>query len=471
MAVGPRAHLAVVTRAIFGISTPALASAGGLGPHLSPWSILPFVGMLASIAVLPAVAPSFWHHQRNQLAVALGWAAPVLGLLLWLAGTPALRPEALGALGHAATEYTSFIVLIGALYVISGGILVTGDLRATPRVNAGFLLVGAVLANLVGTTGASMLLIRPLLRTNSQRRHRWHIPVFFIFVVSNIGGALTPIGDPPLFLGYLRGVPFGWTVVNLVEEWAFTVLAVTAVFVVFDSVQYAKEESSSRIADIRAYAPIRITGWINAGLLLGVTVAVLALTPDEANPDLRRFHLRELALIALAWASVRATPAGIRDQNEFEYAPILEVAALFVGIFVTMIPATALLAAHGGGLGLDQPWQYFWASGGLSSILDNAPTYATFAAMACGSTPSCVSPDHLAPLTVDPTASALLVAISLGSVFMGAGSYIGNGPNFMVRAVAERAGYPMPTFLGYSMYAVLFLGPVFLLVTRIFLWG
>lgn len=449
----------------------AASGHGGLGAALPYYSIVPFAGLLLSIALMPVFASHFWHHTKNQLLVAVGWASPVLIGLLWLAATDHdhLGHEALHNLEHAAAEYVSFIALLGSLYVISGGVLLRGDLRATPLVNTSFLALGAFLANLVGTTGASMLLIRPMLRTNAARENRWHIPVFFIFLVSNVGGALTPIGDPPLFLGYLRGVPFFWTATTLAGTWLFTVGCILAIFFAYDTLVYRRESKAALAKDLATFEPLRFEGNLNFLLLAGVIVAVLALSPDAENPDFRQYYVRELAMAGLAGLSVFLTPRAIREGNDFTWGPILEVSALFVGIFIAMIPATLLLQTHGGALGISQPWQYFWATGALSAFLDNAPTYVTFAAMACGTFEHCPSPDALGTLAADPASSPILAAISLGAVFLGAGSYIGNGPNFMVRAIAEQSGYAMPSFFGYCGYAAMILGPVFLLVSVLWL--
>jgi Na+/H+ antiporter NhaD/arsenite permease-like protein len=442
-----------------------------LGEILPFWSVVPFAGILLSIALMPIFAGHFWHSNRNQLLVSLGWASPVLAYLLYqgFAGPDAhVAHEASHGLKHAIIEYVSFIALLGSLYTISGGILLRGDLQAKPGINSAFLAIGAILSNIVGTTGASMLLIRPMLRTNAARKHTWHIPVFFIFVVSNVSGSLTPIGDPPLFLGYLRGVPFFWTLEHLWPMWLATCAMLIGIFFVLDTVMYRKEDAASLQKDAATIEPLALEGSLNFLLLGGVIAAVLALSPDAEHPDFRDWYVREIAMLGLTLVSVYTTAHSIRERNGFEYGPIKEVAALFIGIFIAMIPATLLLQTHGEAIGVTQPWQYFWASGGLSAFLDNAPTYATFAAMACGTDPTCTSADQLAPLALGPSAE-ILVAISLGSVFCGAGSYIGNGPNFMVRAIAESSGYQMPSFFGYCGYAAMFLIPVYGLVTLIWL--
>lgn len=451
----------------FASSSPS-SGGPGLG-DLSPLWIIPFAGLLLSIAIVPMVAGSFWHHTKNQLGVALAWAAPVLGYLLYLWATDhgTLGHEAHHGLLHALEEYASFIALLGSLYVISGGILLRGDLEGKPMVNATFLAIGAVLANIIGTTGASMLLIRPMLRTNSTRRHVWHIPLFFIFIVSNVGGALTPIGDPPLFLGYLRGVPFWWTFTHLWSTWLVTISALLLMFYAMDRYQFAKETPSAKHTDRATIEPLGLSGNINMLLLAGVIGSVLFLSPSQhaaGGFDPRNYYARELAMGLLTLLSVVLTTSSIRARNDFNYGPILEVAALFIGIFICMVPATAMLNAHGADLGITEPWQYFWATGSLSAFLDNAPTYVTFASVACGIDPTCISDTNLLPLTTGASTTTLM-AISLGSVFLGAGSYIGNGPNLMVRSIAERAGYDMPSFFGYIGYAVLFLVPLFAVVS------
>ena len=442
-----------------------------LGEVLPFWSVVPFAGLLLSIALLPMVAEHWWHHNRNQLLVAVGWATPVFLYLGYLAVTDdgTLGHDAIHGLKHAFEEYLSFIALLGSLYVISGGILLRGDLEGKPLTNTAFLAIGAVIANIIGTTGASMLLIRPMLRTNKERDHTWHIPLFFIVLVSNIGGALTPIGDPPLFLGYLRGIDFFWTLTSLWTMWLPTVLLLLVMFFALDTMQYRKESAAQVQLDRAQLEPLSVQGNLNFLLLAGVIAAVLVLSPDAEHPDFRQYYVREMAMALLTAGSLFATPRALREANNFDFGPILEVAALFVGIFVAMIPATTLLQEHGAGLGVTEPWQYFWATGSLSAFLDNAPTYVTFAAMACGGYEFCETADNLGPLSTHAESIPVLVAISLGSVFMGAGSYIGNGPNFMVRAIAEQSGYKMPSFFGYCGYAALFLGPVFVLVTLVFL--
>lgn len=444
------------------------AAHGGLGEQVSYLLVLPFIGMLLSIALMPMVAGHWWHHNRNQLLTAAAWGAPVLGWLLWKATDDVVGHDAIHALEHAAEEYVSFICLLGSLYIISGGILVKGDLEGKPAVNTAFLAIGAVLSNFIGTTGASMLLIRPMLRTNSEREYVRHVPLFFIFLVSNIGGALTPIGDPPLFLGYLRGVPFFWTLEHLFLIWLVPVGVLLLLFFAVDSWFYRKEDRAHRAKDRAHREPLSIQGWLNAALLGGVIAAVLLLSPEQGVHDFREYYAREIAMVVLAGVSWFTTAGAIKEGNSFTFGPILEVAALFVGIFITMVPATMLLQAQGSELGIHHAWQYFWATGALSAFLDNAPTYVTFAAMACGATEGCVSAEQLGTLAAIPAGAEALTAISAGAVFMGAMTYIGNGPNFMVKAIAEEQGYSMPSFFGYLAASLAILGPTFVLVTFLF---
>jgi Na+/H+ antiporter NhaD/arsenite permease-like protein len=429
-------------------------AAGGHAPlDLPVLSVLPFVLLLLCIAVLPLIAEHWWHKNRNKAIVCALCAVPValyLGWVQYSSGQPALA-----ALGHEMFKYVSFIVLLGSLFIVAGGIVLKGDLRATPLVNTIFLALGSVLASFIGTTGASMLLIRPMLRTNKERERVAHIPVFFIFTVSNLGGLLTPLGDPPLFLGFLKGVPFLWTF-NLWREWLLVVGAVLVVFYIWDSIAYARESRKALASDDRQVEPLAIQGTFNFVLLAGVIlgVALEGWIPGEIG-DL----IGGLVMATMAVLSLWLTPRSYRQANEFNWDPIIEVAVLFAGIFAAMVPALELLKAHGHQFGLTQPWQYFWLTGLLSSFLDNAPTYLAFATLAAGS-------DDLSILV--EKSPDILAAISCGAVFMGANTYIGNGPNFMVKAIADSAGYKTPSFLGYAGYACLILLPIFVVVTFLF---
>ena len=416
-----------------------------LGLSIPLWSVLPFAGLLLCIAVLPLLAPSFWGRHFGKVCLAFG--LPVAGYFLLRAPRELL---------HTVVDYVSFLVLLASLFTIAGGILLRGTVRATPGVNCAILGAGALLANVLGTTGASMVLIRPLLRANAHRKRAAHVVIFFIFIVANIGGSLSAIGDPPLFLGYLNGVPFLWTVRSLGPLWLTACALVIGAFYLVDRRAHALEgvaegDPASLHGDAGTAGerePFGIEGKWNLLLLAVVIGAVFLPTP-----------YRETAMAAAAVVSVWNTPASVREENEFTYHPIKEVAILFAGIFATMIPALLILKARGGELGVTTPAEFFWASGGLSSFLDNAPTYLTFFSLAQG-----LGGKHLVAGVSNP----VLRAISAGSVFMGANTYIGNAPNFMVKAIAEEAGVRMPSFLGYMAWSCGFLLPVFALVTLIF---
>jgi Na+/H+ antiporter NhaD/arsenite permease-like protein len=435
------------------------------------WQIgtIPFVLLLLSIAVLPLLRKTmhWWEDNTNRLAVALG--AGLLTMLFYLVvdGPTA----ALLATEHAIPgEYIPFIMLLFSLYVISGGISITGDLKATPTVNATFILVGTLIASFIGTTGASMLLIRPLLETNRERKHVVHTVVFFIFLVSNIGGTLLPIGDPPLFLGYLRGVPFDWTLI-LWKEWALLGGLLISVYWIWDQIMVKRETTLDILRDDAIRRPLRMSGSINILLLLGVVFAVALLDPSKPIPgtDIHAFPFcRELVMLGLAGASLALTPKGIRESNRFNYHAIIEVAALFIGIFLSMQVPLAVLKANGADLGLESPSQFFWLTGILSSFLDNAPTYLVFFQTAESMTLE--GGEGILQLQGGGfIREDLLTGISLGAVFMGANTYIGNGPNFMVKSIAEQSGVRMPSFFGYMIYSVLVLLPAMVLVDWLFL--
>jgi len=429
---------------------------------------LPFVGMLLAIAILPLAAPRFWESNIRKLGIAALLGAPVFALYAQRC------PE---TLVHAAADYVSFIVLLGGLFVISGGILLEGDLEATPRTNALFLGTGALLASFVGTTGASMLLIRPLLQTNRERKHVAHTVVFFIFLVSNIGGCLTPLGDPPLFLGFLHHVPFFWTL-RLLPITLAVAVPLLLVFYAVDRRYYRREEAA---APTGAAAAMAIRGGQNFVYLAGILGAVLMSgtwklgTIDVLGIEMTREGvLRDALLVAIGVLSLKTTSASIHKDNQFSWFPIKEVAILFAGIFMTIIPALAILKAgtHGALKPLvdlaDQPADYFWLTGGLSSFLDNAPTYLTFFNTALGALAPDL-PEAQAVLKLVHTGGPYLLAISAGAVFMGANTYIGNAPNFMVKSIAEESGVQMPSFFGYMFkYSIPFLIPLFLIVTFVF---
>src|SRR5262245_1008940 len=403
------------------------------------YTVVPFVAMLLAIALAPLRAPHWWESNRNKLVVSVLLGLPILVMYL------RRRP---GALGAMAEEYVSFIILLAGLYLISGGILLRGDLEATPRTNVAFLALGSVLAPLIVTTGASMLLIRPLLQTNRERTHVRHTVIFFVFLVSNIGGMLTPLGDPPLFLGYLQGVPFTWTF-RLLAPWGLQVALLLTLYYIWDRRQYENEPPVARRRDRGQIEPLRISGALNF-VALGLVVFAVAYLHAP---------WREAAIVLLAALSLWRTPRAIREANGFTAYPIVEVAVLFFGIFLTMIPALEILRLRGGELGVRQPWHFFWATGLLSSFLDNAPTYLVFLALgqSLGLSPEIVGVPH-----------AILAAISVGAVSMGANSYIGNAPNFMVKSIAEEQGVKMPSFFGYMLYSGGILLPLFVIVTVVF---
>jgi Na+/H+ antiporter NhaD/arsenite permease-like protein len=435
--------------------------------------------MLLVIAIVPLVGRcrGFWERNRNKLLVAVAMSLLTLAYYYFLypaaGASPADRLEGLGRVLQEALleEYVPFIVLLLALYTISGGVRLEGDLAAHPRTNTAFLAAGGLLASLIGTTGAAMMLIRPLLDTNSERRHVRHTVIFFIFIVCNVGGCLLPIGDPPLFLGYLRGVPFLWTL-RLWAEWAFCMAVLLAVYYVWDSVMYRREKPEDVQLDEARRRPLRLRGRRNLLYLLGVVLAVGLLVPERPLAFLPSFlvphYFREAVLLALAGLSLWTTPGDLRRANRFTFAAIGEVAALFLGIFITMHAPLEILYARGPSLGLSHPWQFFWASGTLSSFLDNAPTYVVFFETA-NSLTHAPGAGVLQLLSGHYIRQDLLAAVSLGSVFMGANTYIGNGPNFMVKALAEERGVRMPGFFAYMLYSVLILVPLFGVVTVVFL--
>jgi len=439
-----------------------------------PWA-LPFVGMLLSIALLPLLAGHFWEHHQGKIAAF--WSACVLLPLLAASGFDIAGT----ALLHTALlDYVPFILMLLALFTASGGIVVSGNIHGSPVANTVILAIGTVLASLIGTTGASMVLIRPLIRANDNRRHNVHVVVFFIFLVSNIGGSLTPLGDPPLFLGFLRGVDFFWTTTHLFHETVFAAVVLLALFFAVDRYFYRKE--GIRRGDPTPDSPVRLRGGVNMALILVIIAAILM----SALVDLGGMHvagfeikwanaLRDVILLGVTIASVRWTPARDRAANGFSWGPIVEVAKLFAGIFICLIPVMAMLQAGRDGSfgplvalvthadGSPNNAAYFWASGALSSFLDNAPTYLVFFQMAGAGVPAAEMAQ-----TLMTHGAMTLAAISLGAVYMGANSYIGNAPNFMVYAIARERGVAMPSFFGYMAWSACILLPLFVVVTLIF---
>jgi Na+/H+ antiporter NhaD/arsenite permease-like protein len=449
---------------------PAPAWAAGVpGAELSlAWSI-PFVGILLSIALMPLFAAHLWHHHYGKIAAA--WAA--LFLLPFAAAFGA------GAAWYEFThvlvlEYIPFIALLTALYTAGGGVMLKGSLVGTPGTNVTLLAIGTVMASLMGTTGAAMVMIRPVLRANAFRRNKTHTFVFFIFLVANIGGSLTPVGDPPLYLGFLRGVSFFWPTTHLFGEFLLCAVLLLALYWVLDTLAWNREKP--RIPVTEAKEPLSIEGWLNVALLGAIVAVVIAMgyvrlgvVPVLDHP----MEVEKLVGIALFAAitlvSVFATSPALREANGFAWGAILEVAKLFAAIFITMAPVLAILRAGSAGAaaglvaltsdasGAPIPWVYFWLSGALSSFLDNAPTYIVFFELAGGD-----------PAYLMNQGALILAAISCGAVFMGANSYIGNAPNFMVKAIVEENGERMPSFFGYCAWAACILLPLFVLVTLIF---
>jgi Na+/H+ antiporter NhaD/arsenite permease-like protein len=441
------------------------------GTRLSALWVLPFAGILLSIALMPLTAPGFWHHHFGKTSAF--WALAFVVPFALQFGPSAT----LGAVVHTLlAEYVPFIILLTALFVVSGGIHIGGNLHGSARVNTSLLGAGTLLASVMGTTGAAMLLIRPLLRANDGRRHRAHVVVFFIFLVANIGGALTPLGDPPLFLGFLKGVDFFWTTRAMLLPTAFAALALLAVFYLLDRAMWKREAALPRRRDPTPDSPLHVDGRVNLLLLAGIVGSVLlsGVWRPELYVEIYGTQIalqdatRDVLLIAIAIASLRLTPRRVHRANQFEWGPIVEVAMLFAGIFLTIIPAIAILRAGHDGVfapllavlnrdGVPADALYFWLTGTLSSVLDNAPTYLVFFNLAGGDPAALMGP-----------LASTLTAISCGAVFMGAMTYIGNAPNFMVRSIAESRGVKMPGFFGYLAWSMLILVPVFALLTLVF---
>ncbi len=440
-----------------------------LGTILPMASMAPFALLLLSIAIFPLVNHHWWEHNSNKGIIAAILAIPTA---LYLASQGDAGTH---ALWHAFEEYISFVLLLGSLFLISGGVYVRGRLPCTPAMNTVVMLIGTAIASFVGTTGASMLLIRPLLRANETRSRVAHIVVFFIFTVSNCGGLLTPLGDPPLFLGFLKGVPFDWTF-RLTGQWLVVNGILLAAFFVWDSIVYAAEKRTGAAEPKMTPDQPRETFGLEGTHNFLFLLAIIAIIYCKGNAigfggkDWPPF-LQEGLMLVTAVVSFFLTSSTIREKNRFSFGPINEVAILFAGIFVTMIPALAILNVNGKNLGLTEEWQYFWASGMLSSFLDNAPTYLTFAATAAGIQGVPLEGKYLADflkLPAEANAAGILAAISCGAVFMGANTYIGNGPNFMVKAIAEENNVRMPSFFGYMLYSFGILIPIFGVVTALF---
>ena len=459
--------------AALGVDAAWAAGEHGLpGAAMSLWWALPFAGLLLSIAAGPLLFHHVWENHYGKIAA--GWAALAVIPMAIAFGIATAGEAVLHAL---LLEYMSFIILLFALFTISGGILIAGNIHGTPLVNTGLLLIGSILASVIGTTGAAMVMIRPMIRANDNRPFNAHVIVFFIFLVANIGGSLTPLGDPPLFIGFLKGVDFFWTTVHILPDTLFVGGIVLAVFFLLDTVLHRREQGAPKIKDPTPDKKVRLRGLANLPLLAGVIAAILmsaswkpgiVFAIHGVEVELQNL-VRDIVILALAFVSLAVSRKEHRAANGFEWGPIAEVAKLFAAIFICIAPVVAILkAGHDGALSplvalVSQPdgqpddMAYFWLTGLLSSFLDNAPTYLVFFELAGG------DPQHLMT-----EFASTLAAISAGAVFMGANTYIGNAPNFMVYAIARRQGIAMPSFFGYMLWSGAILIPVFVLSSFIF---
>lgn len=429
------------------------------------YSLIPFILMLLSIAILPVVSEKFWESNRNKLLISLILGIPTI---VWL-----LLNGMYHELEHALVfDYIPFIILLFGLFVVTGGIFVVGDIEATPRNNTILLTIGTVLASFMGTTGAAMLLIRTLIKINKERKYKVHSIMFFIATVANAGGLLTPIGDPPLFMMYLRGVPFDWFF-RLTPQWLLTNFLILGIYYLLDRFYFSKEEKSDIEKDKTQLQPIKILGNLNFVWLIGIVLSV-AFINKNYFPVFEQNHylafVREAIILVFAFLSMKFTRKEIRTANNFNWHPIEEVAFLFFGIFTTMVPAIAYLEHHASEFGISSPLSFYYATGILSAFLDNTPTAVTFYSLSLGLVnqfpQQFLGMDMIAGIPV-----SIMVAISLSSVFFGGMTYIGNGPNFMVKAIAEKEGVPMPHFFGYMYkFSLIYLLPIFILVQLIFVW-
>ena len=462
----------------FSVTAMAESPAGATGTAVpSLLYCIPFAGILLCIALFPLVKPTWW--EEHQAPVVLAWSLAFIVPFVMGFGAHHTAEVVLEGL---INDYLTFIVLLFGLFCVAGNITLEGDLAGSPRINVGLLLFGTLLSSWVGTTGASMLMVRPIIKMNSWRKRKRHIMIFFIFLISNIGGCLTPIGDPPLLMGFMRGVPFFWSL-RLLPILAFNAAVLLFVFYHLDMRAYRKDIAEGRKPDIsKPGTEIRIAGLHNLIFLAAIVVAVLLSGTLPSLPLFRNADgtvrgipilgevtltwpaVIEIAIIlASAWLSFRTTSAKVRTENHFTWGAIKEVAILFIGIFITMQPALMILKANGASLGLDSPYQMFWATGALSSFLDNTPTYLVFLTTAgsLGFTEGIATALGTVP-------AKMLVAISCGAVFMGANTYIGTSPNFMVKSISDENGVRMPSFFGYILWSLGFLIPVFILDTLIF---
>lgn len=462
----------------FSVTAMAESPAGETGTAVpSLLYCIPFAGILLCIALFPLIMPTWW--EEHQAPVVLAWSLAFIVPFVMGFGAHHTAEVVLECI---INDYLTFIVLLFGLFCVAGNITLEGDLAGSPRINVGLLLFGTLLSSWVGTTGASMLMVRPIIKMNSWRKRKRHIMIFFIFLISNIGGCLTPIGDPPLLMGFMRGVPFFWSL-RLLPILAFNAAVLLFVFYHLDMRAYRKDIADGRKPDIsKPGTEIRIAGLHNLIFLAAIVVAVLLSGTLPSLPLFRNADgtvrgipilgevtltwpaVIEIAIIlASAWLSFRTTSAKVRTENHFTWGAIKEVAILFIGIFITMQPALMILKANGASLGLDSPYQMFWATGALSSFLDNTPTYLVFLTTAgsLGFTEGIATALGTVP-------AKMLVAISCGAVFMGANTYIGNAPNFMVKSISDENGVRMPSFFGYILWSLGFLVPVFILDTLIF---
>ena len=476
--------MSVLILAVLALLVPnaAFASGEALGDQLPLWSMIPFAGMLLSIAIFPMVKPHW--GEKNMLWVALFWSFVFLVPFVFAYG----MDETIYQLIHTVVlDYVPFLLLLFALYAVAGGIVLKGSLVGTPKLNTVILAIGTVLASVIGTTGAAMVLIRPLIRANEFRKRKMHTIIFFIFLVCNIGGALTPVGDPPLFMGFLRGIPFFWTTIHLMPLYLFTSVVLLVIYYIAESKKYKQDLADGCAQPEHSGEKLHIEGLHNLLFIALILFAVvlsgtLAQSPafQTADGAVKGIHLysyhghdlvatwpniiKDVLLLVAAFLSMKTTKKEIREFNNFNWGAIEEVAKLFIGIFITMIPALAILGARGASLGLHSEWQFFWSTGMLSGFLDNTPTYLVFltTAAAMGAAEGLVT-------TIGVVEVPILIAVSAGAVFMGALSYIGNAPNFMVRSIAEESNIKMPSFFGYMKWSFGILVPLFLLDTLIFM--
>ena len=426
------------------------------------WALIPFVVMLLCIAIGPLVAEHWWENNKNKLIVSLVLGVPTA---IWLC----LNGMSHDLMHQMIFDYIPFIILLTALFTVTGGIHLSGDIPAKPSVNTLFLGIGLVLASIMGTTGAAMLLIRPLIETNKERKNKVHTILFFIAIVANCGGLLTPLGDPPLFLLYLKGAPFTWFL-NLFVEWAFAGILLLVIYYFVDSYCYKQEKKEDLIKDFQRVKPLRLSGNINFLYLAAIVCAVAFINPGtipamgEEHAPIYMKLLREIVLVVIILASLFTTSKKVREDNKYSWGPIIEVAVLFLGIFATMTPALLFLKEAAPNLGLTESWQFYYCTGALSSFLDNAPTALAFHSVASG------LPVVEGATMVAGIPEILLKAISIGAVFFGAMTYIGNGPNFMVKAIAEENKIEMPSFFGYMIkFSLIVLLPVYILTQLLFL--